>query len=52
MFQQITVNTNEIYQLDFLKVVVLSCSTKEAMTRFFSKAPCSWSSTIKKSAKI
>ena len=25
MFQQITVNTNKIYGLDFLTVIVLSC---------------------------
>ena len=32
LFQQFIANTNEIYQLDFLKVIVLSCATKGAMT--------------------
>ena len=32
MVQQITVNTNEIYQLHFPRVVVLSCYTKGATT--------------------
>ena len=35
MFQQITVNTNEIYQLAFLKVIVLNPATKGAMTVTF-----------------
>ena len=35
MFQQITLNANKIYQLDFLKVIVLSCSTKAAITGSF-----------------
>ena len=50
MFQQITVNTNKIYQLDFLKVIVLSWSTKAAITGSFRRVPCSLSSIIKKSA--
>ena len=52
MFQQITVNTYKIYQLDFLKVIVLSCFTKAAITGSFRKVPCSLSSIIKKSAKL
>ena len=32
MFLQITVNTNEIYRLDFLKVLVLNWSMKGAIT--------------------
>ena len=53
MFQQITVNANEIYQLDFLQVAVLSYSAKGAMTADpFVKEPCLWSSIIKKSAKL
>ena len=51
MFQQITVNTNKIYQLNFLKVIVLSCSTKAAISRSFFRAPCSLSSMIKKLTK-
>ena len=39
MFQQIAVDLDEIYQLDFLKVIVFSCSTKGAMTGSFRWAP-------------
>ena len=39
MFQQITVNTNKIYQLNFLKVIVLSCFTKAAITDPFVDYP-------------
>ena len=52
MFQQITVNTNKIYQLNFLKVIVLSYSTKAAITESVRRAPCSLCSIIKKSAKL
>ena len=52
MFQRISVNTNKIYQLDFLKVIVLSYSTKAAITGSFRRVPCSLSSIIKKSAKL
>ena len=36
MFQEIAVNVDEIYQLDFLKVIVFSCSTKGDLTVFSS----------------
>ena len=36
--KQITVSTNEIYQLAFLKEVVLNHSMKEPVT--FRRAPC------------
>ena len=36
--EQITVSTNEIYQLDFLKEVLLNRSIKEAVT--IRRAPC------------
>ena len=52
MVKQIAVNTNKIYQLDFLKVIVLSYSTKAAITGSFRRVPCSLSSIIKKSAKL
>ena len=49
---QITVSTNEIHQLDLLKVVVLNRYTKGAMTRYFPRVLCSWSSISKNSAKV
>ena len=52
MVKKITVSTNEIYQLTFLKKVVLNCSLKEAMTSFFYRAPCLLPSISKKSAKL
>ena len=52
MVKKITVSTNEIYQLTFLKKVVLNCSLKEAMTSFFYGAPCLLPSISKKSAKL
>ena len=39
MVKQITVSTNEIYQLAFLKDVDLNLSSKEAMTSFFFREP-------------
>ena len=50
--KQYTVSTNEIYQLAFLKEVVLNRSTKRAMTDSFRRAPCSLPSISKKSAKL
>ena len=41
MVKQITVNTNEICQLDFLKEVVLNRSMKGAMAGSFHRARCS-----------
>ena len=52
MVKQIAVKTNKIYQLDFLKVIVLSYSTKAAITGSFRRVPCSLSSIIEKSAKL
>ena len=40
MVKQITVSTNEIYQLAFLKDVDLNLSSKGVMTSFFFRAPC------------
>ena len=51
MIKQITVSNNKIYQLDFLKEVVLNCYTKGAMTGSFHRASCSLPSICKKSAK-
>ena len=39
IFQQITVNTNEIYQLDVLKVAPLTRSMKGAVTGSFHRGP-------------
>ena len=36
---QTAVTANKIYQYDFLKIVVLKWSTKEAMTVSFRRAP-------------
>ena len=52
MVKKITVGTNEIYQLTFLKKVVLNCSLKKAMTSFFYRTPCLLPSISKKSAKL
>ena len=40
----------QIYPLEFFKVIVLSCSTKGTMTGTFRRVPGSWSFTIKKLA--
>ena len=52
MINQITVSTNKIYQLAFLKEVVLNRSSKGAMTGSFCRVPCSFLSISKKSAKL
>ena len=41
MVKEVTVSTNEIYQLAFLKEAILDCSSKRAMTSSFCRAPCS-----------
>ena len=46
VFQQVNVNTNKIYQLDFLKVIFLNRSSKWALTGSFRRPPCSWSAMI------
>ena len=48
----VVVSTNEIYQLNFLKEVVLNSSSKGAMTGSFCRAPGSLPSISKKSAKL
>ena len=50
--EQITVSTNKIYQLGFLKIFILNRSTKGAITSSFGRAPCSLPSVSKKSAKL
>ena len=50
--EQITVSTNKIYQLGFLKIFILNRSTKGAITRSFGRAPCLLPSVSKKSAKL
>ena len=52
MVQQITVGTNEIYQLVFLKDVVLDHYMRRAMTGSFRRGPFSLFSISKKSAKL
>ena len=52
MVKQITVSTNEIYQLAFQTEVVLKCSLKGAMTGSFCRAPYLLPSISKKSAKL
>ena len=52
MVKNITVSTNEIYQLAFFKEAVLNCFSKVAMTDSFCRAPCSLPSISKKIAKI
>ena len=42
----------QIYQLEFFKVIVLSCSTKGTMTGTFRRVAGSWSFTIKKLAAL
>ena len=49
--KQITVSTNEIYQLTCLKVFVLNRSTKGAMAGSLCKAPYSLPSISKKVSK-
>ena len=49
MVKQITVITNEIYQLDFLKEIVLNHSSKGETTGSFCRAPCSLHSVSEKS---
>ena len=50
--EQITVSTNKIYLLGFLKIFILNRSTKGAITSSFGRAPCSLPSVSKKSAKL
>ena len=50
--EQITLSTNKIYQLGFLKIFILNRSTKGAITSSFGRAPCSLPSVSKKSAKL
>ena len=50
--EQITVSTNKIYQLGFLKIFILNRSTKGAITRSFGRALCLLPSVSKKSAKL
>ena len=52
MVKQITVSTNEIYQLVFLEEAVLNSSSKGAMTNSFCRAPCLLPSISKKSTKL
>ena len=52
MVKQITVRTNEIYDLVFLKETILNRSLKGAIIGSFCRAPSSLPSFIKKSAKL
>ena len=40
MIEQIPINTNKSYQLDFLKVPFLNCSMKGPVSGYFDRAPC------------
>ena len=44
--------SNKSYQWNFLKVVVLKCSTKRAMNSFFGRKPCTWLTISRKLAKM
>ena len=52
MVKQVTVSTNEIYQLSFLKEIILNHSSKEGMTGSFCRAPLPLPSISKKSATL